>query len=160
MRYKHPIYSKYECDEEGNIYSYCNNKWGVLPEPKKLNLLVSKRGYYVVTIGHSKLMNAHKFIMECKLGRELKLGVRLGGMTINHINKNKLDNRMSNLELLECGDNTRHSVSKYKTPRYIHFNKNANKYVVCRKVNGKSKNYSKYLNTIEECQQVIKELGW
>jgi len=67
----------------------------------KTGRVINKDGYVKLNIGNGKRIFEHKFIMEQYLGREL-----IGKEEIHHINGNKQDNRIENLEL--CKDRAGH----------------------------------------------------
>ena len=94
MKYTHPIYSNYSCDEFGNIYS-----------PKKcLKQTLHHTGYLVVSVFNNKIKKqyrAHRFIYECVTGEIPKDKV------IDHIDGIKTNNALSNLQVLTSGSNTR-----------------------------------------------------
>jgi hypothetical protein len=65
-------------------------------------------GYIVFQIrdgGKRKQLRVHRFVMECYLGREIKKN-----MVINHIDGNKYNNSINNLEEITYSENTRHAI--------------------------------------------------
>lgn len=58
------------------------------------------RGYWMISIGGKQILE-HRHIMQQHLGRKLK---RLE--LVHHINGNKRDNRLENLEVIDCGKHT------------------------------------------------------
>lgn len=97
--YKHFKY-EYSCDADGNIYSHRTNKY--------LKLVEHNSGYKVIGIyykGKSKQYRAHRFIMECYIGMSIK-----ENMVINHIDGNKGNNSICNLEEVTYSENTQHAV--------------------------------------------------
>ena len=97
---KHFKYIDYMCDIEGNIYSLKTNKY--------LTAGINSAGYRVVTLTHNKVRKqyrVHRFIMEAFLNREIKQEY-----VINHIDGDKSNNKLSNLEEITYSDNTKHAV--------------------------------------------------
>lgn len=94
MKYIHPIYTKYSCDDFGNIYG-----------PRKcLKPTLHHTGYLVVSIcnkSSKKQYRCHRFIYECIYGNIPNDKV------LDHIDNNKTNNKISNLQLLSSGNNTR-----------------------------------------------------
>jgi hypothetical protein len=76
-----------------------------------------------------KIKYLHRLIMECP-----------EGYVVDHINKNGLDNRKSNLRIVSVRDNTRASISclnnKSGCPG-VHWNKRDNKWRATIKIEGK-----------------------
>ena len=102
----------------------------------KLKPLTSKsRGYYDVDInGKSKLW--HRVLWEHFNGSIPE------GMSIDHINNNPLDNRISNLQLLSHKSNSRYRLKqKNNTSGFagINYHKKSNKWQARISIDGKSK---------------------
>lgn len=94
MNYTHPTYKDYSCDELGNIYG-----------PRKcLKQTLHHTDYLVVSIcsqGSGKQYRSHRFIYECVYG------LIPANKVIDHIDGNKQNNAIYNLQLLTRGENTR-----------------------------------------------------
>lgn len=101
MRKYHFKFKRYSADEDGNIYGI---RVGVIAQMNH-----PTTGYGVVTVreaGEQKQYRAHRFIYECYLGRKIQ-----DGYVINHIDGNKLNNKVSNLEEVTPKDNTLHAFA-------------------------------------------------
>ena len=86
--FRHPIYKDYAADENGNIYSL---KYG-LPKIIKQS---DSNGYFIFSIcynGNNKKYRSNRFVFECLNNRLIR-----DNYEIDHINRNKKDNRISNL---------------------------------------------------------------
>lgn len=100
---EHSFYKGYFGDEEGNIYS---NKYGYI---KKLKKNVNKYGYEYVRLSKDKKAKhvlVHRFI--CSI---FKLN-ELNKEQVNHIDGNKKNNRIDNLEWVTAKENTDHAFNK------------------------------------------------
>ena len=90
----HPVYSKYSASREGLIKG----------PHKLLKQTVAGNGYGRVQIGHrGPIRAAHCIIWECFHG------LIPTGLTINHLNGVKLDNRLCNLECVTQKENNEHA---------------------------------------------------
>ena len=69
---------------------------------KILSQSLSSKGYYQINIAN-KSRRIHKLLAETFISNPLNLE------TVNHINGNKLDNNLSNLEWLSRSENVKHS---------------------------------------------------
>ena len=99
--YTHFKYNEYLCDSEGNIFSLKTNKY--------LKAGINSAGYRVVTITHNKKKKqyrVHRFIMESFLQRNIK-----EDYIINHIDGDKSNNTLSNLEEITHSANTKHAFA-------------------------------------------------
>lgn len=98
----YPIKKKaYSIDEEGNIYSHLTNKYLI---PKE-----DKDGY--MTIGLSCEENRRKFFKVHRLVLSTFSPVEnMENLQVNHINGNKKDNSISNLEWCTGKENIKHAV--------------------------------------------------
>lgn len=84
--------------EEGKIWSKKCNKYIYSMDDK---------GYYIINVRHERQYYVHRIICECANGKIPE------GYNIHHINENKLDNRITNLELIEHSKHTiKHHLGK------------------------------------------------
>lgn len=71
---------------------------------------ISKEGYKYICIkqdGKTKSYLEHRWLMEQKLGRKLHTDE-----VVHHINENKLDNRLENLEIISRKDHSSHHAKE------------------------------------------------
>lgn len=87
--------NKYEVDEVGNVF---NRKTG-----RKLSQQVCRKGYFSVKL-QGKRFKTHRLILASFHGEIPK------AMTVNHIDGNKKNNSISNLEWLTNSQNIKHSA--------------------------------------------------
>ena len=96
----HPVYKKYAANEEGEIIHV------KLGKPRKG--IVNQNGYFKFSIylerNRYKSYLSHRFVFECFYGLIEK------NKQINHINFNKKDNRIKNLEVVTASENCRKSA--------------------------------------------------
>ena len=100
----HPIYTRYSADIDGNVYgvrgallSLCNDTMGY-PSFRLHDNKSAKTNQAVTT-------RAHRFIWECHNG------LITDNRVINHIDGNKANNCISNLELITQKENMQHAVA-------------------------------------------------
>ena len=129
---KTTIYKGYKVDSDGNIYRKNGN--GLL-KPFRHD-----KGYTKVTM-EGKNIFTHKVIWEAFNS------TRPEGMTIDHINGIKTDNRLENLQLLTPEENAHKSNKKDGLPLNIHYRADRDCYYFCKETNGKR--YRKH-GTLEE----------
>ena len=105
--YYHPIYTNFGANKFGQIY----NK-----KTKRVSIgCISNSGYMVITLSQiglqRKTIDVHRFVFECIKG-EIP-----DGMQINHIDSNRQNNCIKNLELMTRSENMKHAFAarKYKT---------------------------------------------
>jgi len=85
---------RYSVNEEGDVFSH---RRGIKLKPR----LVSARYYYVTLTGKGRLV--HRLVAEAFLPNYLEKP------QVNHIDGNKLNNHISNLEMATAKENTLHS---------------------------------------------------
>ena len=104
--YCHPIYTNYGCSTDGHII----NRNRLIPRKGRLHLT----GYLQTTVRNQngiKNFYVHRFVYECFNGNIPDK------MQINHIDSNKQNNFINNLELVTHLENMKHALEarKYKT---------------------------------------------
>ena len=136
----HPIYDLYASDENGNIINI------IKKVPHKGNK--TNTGYMMCGVrkyGQSgkKTYHVHRFVWECFKG------VIPEGKVIDHINNNKEDNRLCNLQLITQQQNCKKSAKDrdYSFAAHNHENKK------CVKAVNKDTNEVTYYYTMSAVQQ-------
>ncbi len=98
-----PNYSGYQASSQGRIRSFRDFHGNLRETPTILKLCVNKDGYYELTMNSNdrdrKTFRVHRVIANTFLGEH-------PGMVVNHINGNKLDNRIENLEFVTAEQNS------------------------------------------------------
>jgi hypothetical protein len=121
--------------------NYCISNMGEIMNnnsQKILKPILSTNGYYQITIRYDKIKKnprIHRLVAETFIPNLENL------KSIDHINRNKLDNRVSNLRWVSTSNNMRNIEKKInKTSKYIgvYFAKQRNKYHARGRLNGKS----------------------
>ena len=95
--YAIPGYDRYGVDVFGNVWSKRKDGW------RKLKPCPDGRGYPKVKLGKYPTFNVHKLIAL------VFFGPCPDGMTINHIDGNKTNAALSNLEYISQSDNNKHA---------------------------------------------------
>lgn len=98
---KHPIYSDYYANENGEIMSINYRKKHIKKIIKQTKL---KNGYLIVSINGNSI-SSHRFIWECFNG------LLENGLTIDHINTLRNDNRIENLKKCTQCENNRNKLT-------------------------------------------------
>ena len=125
----HPVYKKYAANEDGEIIHV------KLGKPRKG--IFDQNGYLKFTIYLEKNRNktylSHRFVFECFYGLIEK------NKQINHINFNKDDNSLKNLELVTPSENIRKSFKKRK---FVLCRKNSKRVVAVNLLTKKETNFN------------------
>lgn len=82
------------------------------PRWRKGHMLMTN-GYRYITVAPNKRMYEHRWVMEQHLGRKLGTNEH-----VHHINHDKTDNRIENLELLDNVSHGRESANKRWSVNY------------------------------------------
>lgn len=99
-------YTNYEIDTEGNIYNLNTKKY--------LKGSIGEHGYKYYRLskeGKKKMFYAHRLVAETFIPNENNLPV------VNHIDGNKLNNNVNNLEWVTYSENTQHWKDNTKITR-------------------------------------------
>lgn len=90
-------FTKYEIFEDGRIWSYSHNKW-MKPQ-------LRPDGYFQILLsdndGKIKTYRLHRVVYESVTGQPIPEDLQ-----VNHIDENKTNNHISNLNLMTCKENT------------------------------------------------------
>ena len=137
----HPVYDLYGADKDGNIIHIIKK----IPNKGHKN---DSRGYMMCMVrkhnqNSFKSMFVHRFVWECFNG------VIQGDKVIDHINDDKEDNRLCNLQLVTQQENCIKSAKKrdYTFVKYNHENKR------CIKAINQSTEEVTYFNSMYAAQQ-------
>ena len=106
----------------------CHNQEGELNPNWKGGVHVNPQGYRKIRVPNHPFCDGKKYVMEHRLVMEKYLDRYLGkSEEVHHLNGNKQDNRLENLELLTIGEHTvihtkiRAKAGIYKTRIYRFF---------------------------------------
>lgn len=155
----HPIkwfdiqeYPDYKISTIGEIKSYKNHNKPILLEQN-----INKSGYYYVNLkkeGKSKIKYIHKLIVTDILNLEIPKGFE-----INHIDLDKSNNTVENLELVSKNENQSHSKNyNTKKPAGCYFVKSRKNKPWRVKIQKDKKIYQLgYFSTLEEASNIYKE---
>lgn len=104
--------------------------------------------WYAIKTYHLKYMLMHRVIMESELNRLL-----LRSEYVDHINRDGLDNRLSNLRIVTAKQNSHNlarniskKTSQYKGPTW---EENRSQWKVSIQINGKSINLGRYYDELD-----------
>ena len=128
----------YQVSNLGNVRSFKNNRHGLTNKPKLLKRGLSSNGYLTVNLWRNKVKKAfcvHVLVAMAFLNHTPN-GYKI---VIDHINNDKLDNKVSNLQLTT----NRHNSSKDRKGKSqytgVGWNKALNKWQSRIVINGKLK---------------------
>lgn len=147
---------KYEVSNLGRIKSlprYVNNHTGqLLVKEKIIKQQINHKGYAVVTLGNrksgnKKTMFVHRLVAKAFIPNPKNLP------QINHIDGNKLNNRIENLEW--C-DNSYNQIHAYKTGLNIHSEEAGRKKKAVYQIDISSK---KIINEFKSATEAAKQVG-
>jgi hypothetical protein len=101
----------YAVDGDGNIWS-CKVRGNGKPPGKwhRLSPCVGNHGYRYTSVPDPERSGGYRKVLVHRMVAAAFLGECPAGLTVNHKNGNKLDNRPANLEYLTLPENTRHAA--------------------------------------------------
>ena len=149
----------YQVSNVGRVRSFLKKDgfvgYGISDTPKIMSIIKKDNGYRYVTLSKDKSTQnhyVHRLVAEAFIG-EIPIG-----SVVNHIDENKANNDVSNLEIITQLENIRYSAHKMRKPRksdddrYICYRQSCDRYEVT--VNRK---YLGHYKTIEEARKVRDE---
>ena len=98
---KIPNHEKYEVSNFGRVKSYNRGSDGFILKPQP-----HKKGYLQVTLSKRKRFYVHRLVMLIFIGES--------DLQVNHIDCDKTNNRLDNLEYVTCKENIRHAIENGK----------------------------------------------
>lgn len=121
-------------------------------EISKLKWSIENSGYYIIMTNKHKYRRLHQFIMFLEHGDYMRKG-----LVIDHINRNKMDNRLENLRIVTQHENTINTKNfSHNTSGVKGVSKTKFGWVVQLQCKGKS--YSKRFKDFEEAVKYRKHL--
>ena len=150
-----PDYEDYEVSSIGRLMSYRTKN------PKLIKGSIDKYGYLMYTLMNDfgqRVIRSHQVVAMAFLGHT-PCGYKL---VIDHINDNKLDNRVENLQIVTARFNVRKTQGNYSS-RYkgVCWRKDACKWRAAITTNGKCKHLGLFTDEYEAhlaYQKALKEL--
>jgi hypothetical protein len=154
----------YQISNNGEIKSLersvvCSNHYRIVKE-RLLKQQISSTGYYVVRInfnGNKRTLKIHQLVWD-HFGSSKRNGRKL---QVDHIDENKLNNHIDNLQLLTQRENVSKSKFKYeKTSQYtgVRWHKQNKKWESGIKINGNQKYLGQYIDEYDAHLAYKKEL--
>lgn len=132
----------YQVSNLGNVKSLNYNKTG---EEKLLKQQLNTRGYYQCIfskLGKTKTFTLHQLVAITFLNHKPDGTQKL---VVDHINDNKLDNRLENLQLISQRENAYKTQGKYSSKyKGVSWFKNLNKWASKININGNLKHLGYY----------------
>ena len=121
------IWGRYSITKDGRVY---NERFGRVcrPTPDRQGYL---RVALPVDLGISRTFRVHNLVYTNFIGPVPD------GMEIDHINRDKTDNRLDNLRLVTARDNSHNSVYNGTRRRGIYFSKQREKWIAAIHIDGK-----------------------
>lgn len=100
-----PNHPEYYVTTDGKIYSMINNAGNSRTTPYQLTTIIGRDGYHWVGLkgSNKKMCKVHRLVAQTFIDNPNNLPV------VNHIDGNKLNNHVSNLEWCTHQDNTKHA---------------------------------------------------
>jgi hypothetical protein len=134
---------KYEVSNKGNVRSLdriiIDSKGRKTRRAGKLlkNILMAD-GYYGVSLGRNGRKKVHRLVLESFIGPS--------DLHCDHLNSNKIDNRIENLEYVTIAENNIRAWKKRPMKYMLGVSKHKDKFVSFKRINGKRK----YLGIFEK----------
>jgi hypothetical protein len=147
----------YQVSNIGRVRRYVKSK-----KLYKLNILtIDNRGYYhkgLCKNGSKKIFSVHQLVAKAFLNHKPN-GMNL---VIDHINDNKLDNRVENLQIVTQRFNARKTQGNYSSNyKGVYWNKNQKKWHSQIRINGEKKYLGRFENEYDAhlaYEKALKEL--
>lgn len=110
MMKEHPVYKGYLITEDGRVFT-CKKKGCIdLSVPVEMSLYLNKDGYFRTTLqisGKTKTVFVHRLVAETYINNLNNLP------QVNHIDENKQNNNVNNLEWVTSKQNSEHSHCRH-----------------------------------------------
>ena|SRR5690554_2824929 len=100
----------YQISNSGRVRSWRNNRWGRAKRPKILQSHTLKNGYDAVSLGRGNKMYIHRIMATAFIPNPENKP------QVNHIDGNKVNNRISNLEWVTQKENSIHASNNGLLP--------------------------------------------
>ena len=125
----------YEVSSLGRVKSLSNNGY----KKEKIRVLrLDIHGYLSVNLSNKKIKRykVHQLVAMAFLGHKPNGNV----LVVDHINNDKLDNRLENLQVISNRENSYKTQEKYASKyKGVSFNKNKKRWIARIQIDGKSK---------------------
>ena len=148
----------YMVSDQGNVKSL---SWHYSGQEKQLSYQEDYKGYLWIPLsikGKRTKFRIHQLVWICFNG-DYRTG-STKGLVLNHISKDKKDNRLTNLELVSNTHNVNHSIDKTKTSsRYsnVSFHKKTSKWRAYGDIKGLRKKHIGLFDTEEEAYEAFQK---